>query len=96
MMSEAPQAEPVETQTEPAAEAGEETLDPVERAKRELETTQQIAKQQLNAVSGELEKTQQISFANDAQRIPFKSERVDLEKSFESKFGDLKFGKNNK
>lgn len=86
---------------QPAAAAeetkGKETVsDPVERAKRELENTQQIAKKQLTAVNGDLEKTQQISFANSSQRIPFKSERVDMEKSFESKFGELKFGKNNK
>ena len=82
---------------QPATEKTEESVvDPVERAKRELENTQQIAKKQLNAVSGDLEKTQQISFSGNAQHIPFKSERVDLEKSFEAKFGDLKFGKNNK
>ena len=71
-------------------------VDPVERAKQELENTQQIAKKQLGVVSGDLEQTQQISFAGSSQHIPFKSERVDMEKSFEQKFGELKFGKNNK
>ncbi len=100
-----PEAEPVpepiaeepavEPEAEPATET-EEELDPIERAKRELENTQQIAKRQMNVVNGDLEKTQQITFTNSPQRIAFKSERVDMEKSFESKFGDLKFGKNNK
>ncbi len=96
-----PEAEPiaeepaVEPKTEPATES-EEELDPIERAKRELENTQQIAKRQMDVVNGDLEKTQQIAFTNSPQRIAFKSERVDMEKSFESKFGDLKFGKNNK
>ena len=95
-----PQQE-AKTAEQPVAAAEEPTRaetvsDPVERAKRELENTQQIAKKQLTAVNGDLEKTQQISFANSSQRIPFKSERVDMEKSFESKFGELKFGKNNK
>ncbi len=82
--------EAVREETQP-----EQELDPVERAKQELENTQQIAKKQLGAVSGNLDQTQQISFAGSAQ-IPFKSERVDMEKSFEQKFGELKFGKNNK
>ncbi len=86
--------QPVAAAEEPTR--AETVSDPVERAKRELENTQQIAKKQLTAVNGDLEKTQQISFANSSQRIPFKSERVDMEKSFESKFGELKFGKNNK
>jgi len=90
-----PEAAEPEEEEEEAPE--EEELDPVERAKRELENTQQIAKKQMNVVNNvELEKTQQISFSNSSQRIPFKSERVDMEKSFESKFGELKFGKNNK
>lgn len=81
----------------PAAKQEEQpAADPVEEARRELENTQQIAKKQLGAVNGDLEKTQQISFSDSSQRIPFKSERVDMEKSFESKFGELKFGKNNK
>lgn len=86
-------AEP-EQAPEPAAPAA--PTDPVERAKQELETTQQIAKKQLGVVNGELERTQQIAFAGSSQQIPFKSERVNVEKSFEQKFGELKFGKNNK
>lgn len=88
-------------QAEEAATVEEDHLDPVERAKRELENTQQIAKKQMNIVNHDLEKTQQISFPNSSQRISYKSERVDVQNPFESKFGDLKFGelkfgKNNK
>lgn len=83
-------------EAEPAPKKETPIADPVERAKQELENTQQIAKKQLGVVNGDLEKTQQISFAGSSQRIPFKSERVEMEQSFESKFGELKFGKNNK
>lgn len=92
----APEQKPAAEPKPMEEQINDTTVDPVERAKRELESTQQIAKKQLNAVTGDLEKTQQIAFANSSQRIPFKSERIDVEKSFESKFGDLKFGKNNK
>ncbi len=101
---EAKAAEPKPAQTEKAAAsvgpidtaASSGPVDPVERAKQELENTQQIAKKQLGVVNGDMEQTQQISFAGSSQHIPFKSERVDMEKSFEQKFGELKFGKNNK
>lgn len=91
------QPEPVKTQEEPKPPVkSEEPADPVEQAKRELENTQQIAKQQLHVINEDNAKIQQIPFVNNSQRVSFKSERVDMESSFESKFGELKFGKNNK
>ncbi len=74
----------------------EKAVDPVEQAKRELENTQQIAKRQLHVINEDNAKTQPIPFMNHNQHGFFKSERVDMESSFESKFGELQFGKNNK
>lgn len=90
------QPEPVKSEESKNPVQSEEPADPVEQAKRELENTQQIAKQQLNVINEDNAKTQQIPFMNNNQRVSFKSERVDMESSFESKFGELKFGKNNK
>lgn len=90
------QPEPVKPEEPKESVKNEDPVDPVEQAKRELENTQQIAKQQLHVINEDNAKTQQIPFVNNSQRVSFKSERVDMESSFESKFGELKFGKNNK